>query len=92
MSNEYWWNFLDGVFVAGLVYIATLLVLIRSDKRKKPVIKTVKGDEALRLWLNQLKAQAWQEGIEAFDVAITKDVDDPWSQLPPNPYRQGEEQ
>lgn len=41
-------------------------------------------------WLAEVKAQAWEEGITAFDVAITKDVDDPWSQLPDNPYRQGE--
>lgn len=41
-------------------------------------------------WFAEVKAQAWQDGIEAFDAAITRDVDDPWSQLPENPYRQGE--
>ena len=40
--------------------------------------------------LDSIKAKAWQDGIEAFDAAITRDVDDPWSQLPENPYRQGE--
>ena len=41
-------------------------------------------------WLAEVKAQAWEEGITAFDQAIIKDVDDPWSQLPDNPYREGE--
>lgn len=49
-----------------------------------------KAETEFDRWLAEIKAQAWQEGIEAFDVAITKDVDDPWSQLPDNPYRQGE--
>ena len=41
-------------------------------------------------WLAEVKAEAWEEGITAFDQAIIKDVDDPWSQLPDNPYREGE--
>ena len=41
-------------------------------------------------WLAEVKAQAWEEGITAFDQAIIKDVDDPWSQLPDNPYREEE--
>lgn len=39
---------------------------------------------------SRARAEAWEEGITAFDQAIIKDVDDPWSQLPDNPYRQGE--
>jgi len=90
VSNESWWVFLAGVFVSGVVYAATLFVLIVTDNRKKRVVKTVKGDEALRLWVNHKKAEAWEEGYNAqWEPCCSPEED--CSEVK-NPYRQGEEQ
>lgn len=60
------------------------------DETKKLAIADFFTENGLSYRARALKAKAWQEGIEAFDAAITRDVGDPWSQLPENPYRQGE--
>ena len=90
MSDESWWVFLAGVSVAALVYCAVLFLLIIIDKRKNPVTKMLKGDEALRLWVNHKKAEAWEEGYNAqWEPCCSPEED--CSEVK-NPYRQGEEQ
>lgn len=88
MSNESWWVFLAGVSLAALVYCAVLFVLILTDKRKNPVTKMLERDEALRLWVNHKKAEAWDEGYVKGSADAWKDN---WS-AGDNPYQRGEEQ
>lgn len=42
--------------------------------------------------VQQARAEAWEEGMMAFDFAIVQDKGEgnPWQHLPENPYRQGE--
>lgn len=47
--------------------------------------------EWLQGQIDEIRAQAWDEGIAAFDGAIIKDIDDPWAHIPDNPYRTGAE-
>ena len=53
----------------------------------------IKGEDFDR-WLAEVKAQAWEEGMMAFDFAVVQDKGegDPRHHLTDNPYRQGEEQ
>lgn len=36
--------------------------------------------------INQIKKEAWEEGMHAFETAYDQDHHDPWSFLPDNPY------
>lgn len=90
MSNESWWVFLVGVSVAALVYCAILFLLILIDKRKNPVTKMLKGDEALRLWVNHKKAEAWEEGAQSVTLTTYEEDGEVFTKFveQPNPYRE----
>ena len=79
--------FLDGIFIAATILVTALFVITQYEGRKKPVVETIKSDEALHLWLNQVRAEAWEEGYtHCFDC----EANDETVSLNENPYRQGE--
>lgn len=45
---------------------------------------------AVDRFIARIKAEAWDEGAEAFEAAHRWDIFEPWQHLIPNPYREEE--